>query len=591
MSLSPKSCFPLPFFPLNTRSRFLLLLFLGILSSNAARADVKMPAIFGDHMVLQRDISVPVWGSADPGETVTVTAGTDKATATAGKDGQWSAKLEKLAASTTPIDVTVAGKNTITFHDILVGDVWVCSGQSNMEFGIKAFMPPDEFAQAGNPQIRLFGVPKWVAPVPEKDIAAAPADAPLLGTWQVCTPDTLTKCGEWSGFSACGFYFGREIQAYTHEPVGLIGSSWGGTRIHSWTSLDTLKALPEKATAAKKAEEFATNYDQIKKTYETVTLPQWNATLAKWTADNKAALDAFADATKQWQDAAKAAAAQKLPAPPRPRAPQQPRPPRDPIHDNQASCALYNGMIAPLIPYAIKGTIWYQGEANSAEPQVYKVELPALVHDWRSHWGQGDFPFLVVQLPNFMPRKPDPSESSWALMREVQAGVLTLPNTGIAVTIDIGDAGVIHPSDKLDVGHRLALAAQHVAYGQPGVYSGPIYKSSTVEGNKIRVVFDNIGSGLTTGIAPEHFYACQKTPLTPPAVAPDMDGFAIAGADQKFVWAKAQIDGNAVVVSADSVPAPVAVRYAWADNPACNLYNKEGLPASPFRTDNFTPAK
>jgi sialate O-acetylesterase len=427
--------------------------------------------------------------------------------------------------------------------------------------------------------------------VPEKDIAAAPADAPLLGTWQVCTPDTLTKCGEWSGFSACGFYFGREIQAFTHEPVGLIGSSWGGTRIHSWTSLDTLKTLPQKATAAKKAEDFATNYDQIKQAYETVTLPQWNITLAKWTADNKAALDAYPPALKEWQAAAKAAAAQKQPAPPRPPAPKPPRAPRDPLTDNQSSCALYNGMIAPLIPYAIKGAIWYQGEANSAEPQLYKVELPALIHDWRSHWGEGDFPFLVVQLPNFMPRKPDPSESSWALMREVQAGALTLPNTGVAVTIDIGDPGNIHPADKLDVGHRLALAAQHVAYGQAGVYSGPTYKSSSVEGNKIRVIFDNVGSGLTTGIAPDHFYACQKPPQTPPAAATDLDGFAIAGADHKFVWAKAQIDGDAVVVSADGVPSPMAVRYAWADNPSCNLYNKEGLPASPFRTDDFAPAK
>jgi sialate O-acetylesterase len=546
-----------------------------------------MPAIFGDHMVLQRDISVPVWGSADPGETVTVTAGGDKETATAGKDGQWSLKLTKLAASATPIEVTVAGKNSITFHDVLVGDVWVCSGQSNMEFGIKAFMPPDEFEKAGDPQIRLFGVPKWVAPVPEKDIGPAPAAAPLLGTWQVCTPETLTKCGEWSGFSAVGFYFGREIHNFTHQPVGLIGSSWGGTRIHSWTSLDTLQTLPAKATAAKNAANFAANYDQIKQTYETVTLPQWNVTLAKWTADNKAAIDAYPEAMKQWQQTANNAAAQKQPAPPRPQAPKEPRAPRDPMHDNQSSCALYNGMIAPLIPYAIKGTIWYQGEANSAEPQVYKVELPALIQDWRSHWGQDDFPFLVVQLPNFMQRKPDPGESSWADMREVQSQALTLPKTGVAVTIDIGDAGNIHPADKLDVGHRLGLVAQHVAYDQTVVYTGPTYKSSAIQGNSIHVTFDNIGSGLSIGIAPQHFYECQRTPQTPPAPSADLEGFAIAGADQKFVWAKAHIDGDAVVVSADSVPSPVAVRYAWADNPACNLYNREELPAAPFRTDDF----
>jgi sialate O-acetylesterase len=571
--------------------RLLVLLGVCFVGSVAARANVKMPAIFGDHMVLQRDTGVPVWGWADPGETVTVTAGADHATATAGKDGAWSVKLNQLPASTTPIDVTVAGKNTLTFHDVLVGDVWLCSGQSNMEFGIRAFMPPAEFEKQGNPLIRLFGVPKWVAPVPEKDMGAAPAAAPLVGTWQVCTPETLTKTGEWSGFSACGYYFGREVQAFTKQPVGLIASSWGGTRIHSWTSLDTLKTLPQKASATKSAINFAANYDQIKQTYETVTLPQWNAVLAKWTADNKAALDAYPAQMTKWKDAAKLAAAQKQPVPPRPQGPKPPRAPRDPIHDNQASCALYNGMIAPLIPYAIKGTIWYQGEANSAEPGVYKVELPALIHDWRSHWGQGNFPFLTVQLPNFMQRKPEPSESSWALMREIEANTLSLPNTGIAVTIDIGDAGVIHPSDKQDVGQRLALAAQHVAYQQANVYSGPMYKSFTVQGNKIRVVFDNVGGGLTTGIAPPHYYACQRPPLTPPPISPDLVGFAIAGADQKFVWAKAQIDGDAVVVSADGVPNPTAVRYAWADNPACNLYNKEGLPASPFRTDDFVAVK
>ncbi len=577
------------FFPyLQTGGCLYISLGLLFISLSSATADVKLPAIFGDHMVLQRDAGVPVWGSADAGEAVTVTAGGDTATATAGKDGAWSVKLAKLAASATPIELKIAGKNTVTIHDVLVGDVWLCSGQSNMEFGIKAFMTPEDFNKAGDPQVRIFSVPKWVAPVPEKDLGPAPTGFPLLGTWQVCTPDTLNKCGEWSGFSAVGYLFGMEIRGYTHQPVGVIASSWGGTRIHSWTSLEMLKTLPAKATAAKNAADFAEHYDQIKQTYETVTQPQWAVTLAKWTADNKAALDGYQPAMKQWQEAAKAAAAQKQPAPPRPQAPKPPRGPRDPIHDNQASCALFNGMIAPLIPFAIEGVVWYQGEANSAEPAVYKVELPALIQDWRNHWGQGDFPFLIVQLPNFMPRKPDPSESTWADMREVQAATAAqLPKTGYAVTIDIGDAGVIHPADKLDVAHRLGLLAQHVAYGQAGVYMGPTLKSSTVEGNHIRVLFDNVGSGLTTGIAPEHFYACQKPPLTPPAPSSDLEGFAVAGADQKFVWAKATIDGDAVVVSADSVPNPVAVRYAWADNPACNLYNKDGLPAAPFRTDTF----
>ncbi len=553
----------------------------------SAHADVKLPAIFGDHMVLQRDKSVPFWGTAEPGETVTITAGGDKATATADKSGQWSARLEKLAALSTPIDVTVAGKNSITYHDVLVGDVWLCGGQSNMEFGIHSFMSDDDLAKAGDPQIRLFTVPKWVAPTEEKDIAPAPAATPMLGSWQVCTPETLVKDGEWSGFSATGFYFGREIRSFTNQPVGLIESCWGGTRIHSWTSLDMLQTMPEKATAAKNAVAFRDKYDQIKTTWETVTKPAWDAQMAKWTADNKAALDAYPAAMKDWQEQAKAAAAAKQPAPPRPVAPKPPRGPRDPIHDNQASCALFDGMIAPLIPYAIEGVIWYQGEANSGEPGVYKVELPALIRDWRSHWGQGDFPFLVVQLPNFMPRKQEPGESSWADMREIQAGVAQLPNAAAAVTIDIGDPGNIHPADKADVGHRLGLLAQHVAYGSTGVYTGPTYKNSTVEGNKMRITFDNVGSGLVIGTAPENFWKAQKPPATPPAPATDLQGFAIAGADQKFVWAKATIEGNSVVVTSDAVPTPVAVRYAWADNPACNLYNKEGLPAAPFRTDTF----
>ena len=567
-------------------------LLFSLLTPAIAGADVKMPAIFGDHMVLQRDGSVPFWGTANPGETVTVSAGTDKGTATADKDGQWSVKLQKLATSTTPIDVTVAGKNTLTFHDVLVGDVWLCSGQSNMEFGIHSFLPPDELAKAGDPQIRIFSVPKWVAPKPETDLAPAPANCPLLGTWQVATPDTLVKCGEWSGFSAVAYFYGSELHNLTHQPVGLIASSWGGTRIHSWTSLDMLQTMPEKVSAAKSAANFRDHYDEIKNTYETVTAPQWQATLAKWQADNKAALDAYPAQMSQWKEAAKAAAAQHQSAPPRPPAPKQPREPRDPITDNQASAALYNGMIAPLIPFAIDGVIWYQGEANSNEPGVYRSELPALIRDWRNHWNQGDFPFLVVQLPNFMQRRPDPSESTWAQMREIQYKVQAqLPKVGTAVTIDIGDPGVIHPSDKLDVGHRLALVAQHVAYGGTGVWTGPTFKSCAIQGNQIRITFDNIGSGLTTGIAPQHFYECQRPPQTPPAPATDLEGFAIAGTDGKFVWAKAKIDGDAVVVSSDTVPNPVAVRYAWADNPACNLYNKEGLPASPFRTDNFAFGK
>jgi len=553
-------------------------------SAGVAQANVKLPAIFGDHMVLQRDTSVPVWGTADPGESVTVTAGGDKAATVAGKDGAWSVKLAKLAASSTPIDVTVAGKNTVTFHDVLVGDVWVCSGQSNMELGIRAVMPPDDFKKLQpQPQIRLFGVPKWIAPKPEPDFAPAPTSAPLAAQWVVCNVDGLTRSAEWSGFSGVGYYFGTELHAMTNQPVGLIESAYGGTRIHSWTSLDMLQTMPAKASAAKNAADFRDHYDEIKTKWETVTLPAWNAELAKWKADNKAALDAYQADMANWKTAAKAAADAHQLAPPRPRAPQEPRPPRDPIHNDQSSCALFDGMIAPMIPYAIKGAIWYQGESNSAEYGVYALELPALIKDWRNHWGQGDFPFIVVQLPNFAAAKNPDGTETWPLMREIQANAAQLPNVGYAVTLDIGEPGNLHPTDKLDVGKRLALVAQHVAYGQSLVYSGPTFKSATFNGKEARVTFDNVGSGLTPGMAPAHYYEAQHSVKAPAAPPSELTGFEIAGADGKFVSAQARIDGDAVVVSSDSVAEPVAVRYDWANAPTGDLYNKEGLPAGPFR--------
>jgi sialate O-acetylesterase len=555
-------------------------------SAGFAHANVTMPAIFGDHMVLQRDTAVPLWGTADPGESVTVTAGGDKGTATAGKDGAWIVKLSKLAASSTPIGVTVAGKNTLTFHDVLVGDVWLCSGQSNMELGIRAVMPVDEFTKlAPEPQIRLFGVPKWVAPKPEPDVAPAPPLAQEGARWVVCDVDGLTKSAEWSGFSAVGYYFGHELHAYTNQPVGLIESAYGGTRIHSWMSLDMLQTMPSKVSATKGAIEFRDHYDEIKTKWETVTQPAWNAELAKWKEDNKAALDQYAADTATWQTASKAAAAAHQPAPPRPRAPKEPRPPRDPIHDSQASCALYDGMIAPLIPFAIKGAVWYQGESNAGEYPVYALELPALIKDWRNHWAQGDFPFIVVQLPNYAgPKNADGSEP-WAQMREIEANAAAqLPNVGYAVTLDVGEPGNLHPTDKLDVGKRLALVAQHVAYGQTLVYCGPTFKNSAISGKEVRVTFDNVGGGLVVGAPPTHYYAAQRSVKAPVSPDTELKGFEVAGADGKFVPAAARIDGDAVVVSSDGVAEPAAARYAWANAPVCNLYNKEGLPAGTFRT-------
>ena len=578
--------------PLPQRLRATIPAFVSVAASffclgGHACADVRLPAIFGDHMVLQRDGVVPIWGWADPGEKVTVEAGADRAEATAGKDGKWSVSLNRLAASGEPIEVTVTGKNKITFTDVLVGDVWVCSGQSNMELGARVVMSGEEIARSNHPGIRLFTVPKWVAPAASDEMAPAPESAPMLGKWSVCTPETLSKNGEWAGFSAVAFLFGREIHQFTGKPVGLIATSWGGTRIHSWMSFETLETLPEKVSATRKAAEFRDNYEAIKTEWETDIWPQYQATLAKWKEENQEAINAHAEAEKEWRQLAREAAAEKRPAPPRPVAPRPPREPRNPLTDNQSSCALFNGMIAPLVPYGIKGAIWYQGESNAAEPVVYRAELPALINDWRDHWKQGDFPFLIVQLPNFGQPQKEPGESTWALTREAQAGALSLPNTGMAVTLDIGDARDIHPRDKQDVAIRLGLVARRVAYGENGVvFSGPTLKEATPGGGKIRITFDHIGSGLTIGRAPDPFYTSRKEPI--PTTLPDeLEGFAIAGQDGKFVWAKATIEGDTVVVENAAVPYPVSVRYGWADNPTCNLYNKEGLPAAPFRTDDL----
>jgi sialate O-acetylesterase len=545
--------------------------------SNSLRADVALPKIFGDHMVLQRDITVPIWGSAAPGEAVTVKAGGVTGNVTADSNGKWMIKLSGLKASTTPIDVTVTGKNTITFHDVLVGDVWICSGQSNMEFSEPLeISSKDELPKANHPEIRLFFVPKVPAKIPAEDIGPSPKDKPLEGSWQVCTPDALKGAGDWGGFSAVGYVFGREINAFTHQPVGLISNCWGGMPAQAYTSLESLKGNPALQHYVNDYDSFIKNFDALVDTYHK-DMDAWPAKLQKWKDDNKAAIDTFA----QWKQQAADAAAKNQPAPPKPPEPKL-NPPVDPAKNPRIPTVLFNGMVHPLIPYAIKGAIWYQGEANAGAPVEYRTLFPTMITDWRTQWAQGDFPFFFVQLANFMKRQPDPGNSNWAALREAQAKTLSLANTGMAVTIDIGEGEDIHPRDKEDVGHRLSLAALDVAYGQKAEDSGPVYQSMTVEGNKIRIKLDHVGQGLTTGVPPPHFHPGEAR-----TVDPTVQGFALAGADQKFVWAHAVIDGDTVVVSSDTVTTPVAVRYAWADNPANNLYNKDGLPAVPFRTDDW----
>ena len=522
-----------------------------VLAAASARADVRLPAILSDNMCLQGGKTLPVWGKADPGEKVTVTLGDQSETATAGQDGKWQVKLHALKDGEGPLSMKVAGKNTIDVKNIVVGQVWVASGQSNMEFTFRAaHNAAEQTPRANYPTIRIFNLQKKTSYEPLWD---------CVGKWEECTPQTVL------GTTAVGYFFARDLHEKLGVPVGLIHTSWGGTPAQSWTSLEGLQTSSELADYVKAIEQTRGHVAQIKEQYEKEQLPRWEAADRKW---------------KEEYGNADAATKKAHPEPRRPTSP-----------DNNAGVptVLFNGMIAPIIPFGIEGAIWYQGESNAGNPMQYRALFPAMITDWRNRWADANpdeknFPFLFVQLANYMPREANPTqgEAGWPGLREAQHMTLKLPNTGEAVIIDIGQADDIHPKDKMDVGHRLALAALHVAYHQDGVYSGPTYQSMTVEGNKARVKFDNVGGGLTIAAGPS----------TRPGVAPqepgsELKGFSIAGKDKKFVWANAKIEGDSVVVWSDGVQSPVAVRYAWANNPECNLYNKEGLPASPFRTDTW----
>ncbi|HEV3415642.1 MAG TPA: sialate O-acetylesterase [Pirellulales bacterium] len=429
-------------------------------------------------MVLQQGANLPIWGWAEKDETVTVSIAGQTVSAKAGDDGRWQVTLGKLAATpeSAPLVMTIKGSSgdSIALENVLVGEVWLCSGQSNMEMGVGAAKNGQaEVAAAKHPGIRLFWVPKERARQPADDVATA---------WEVCTP-TVVGSGGFDGFSAAGYFFGRDLQKELKVPVGLIFAAWSGTPAEEWTSKKALKAEP--------------SLKSLVGQYEI--------------------------------------------------------------------SSLYNGMIAPLIPFAIRGAVWYQGEANVGRGAQYQVLLPTLIRNWRTDWAQGDFPFGIVQIAPFFYGGDGAAEAEiWeAQLKTIQ----TVANTGIALTMDIGDLNEIHPKNKQDVGHRLALWALAKTYDRPIVYSGPIYKSMTIEGEKIRIAFDHVGGGLVSR---------DGKPLTE---------FTIAGADKNFLPAVAEIDGSTVVVVNDAVTNPVAVRFAFSGVAQPNLANKEGLPAAPFRTD------
>jgi sialate O-acetylesterase len=542
------------------RHFWLLALASVALSLVSARADVRMPAIFGDHMVLQEKSKLPVWGWASPGEKVTVAFKSLKQSTVTAADGTWRVDLYKVDSNSESGTLTVTGNNTIIFTDVLVGDVWVASGQSNMEFGIQSdSRGKAAITNATDSQIRFFVVPWATALQPQTNIGTIVPPSPLNGKWVVCSPETMGANWAWHGFSAIGYYFAKEIRQVTGHPVGMIATYKGGTPAQAWTSISGLQKDAALDHYVAEHQRRIDNYTNAQAMY------------SKDHADYEGRM-------KEWNKAK--AAGQTMSAN------SAPKEPTRPDGGYSAPANLFNGMVSPLIPYAIKGVIWYQGESNGdnmKEAEEYPVLFARLIQDWREKWARRNFPFLFVQLPNFNSPSKTPAEGRWPWVREAQLRALSLPDTGMVVAIDVGTADTIHPPDKTYVGQRLALVARHVAYGEDLVYSGPIYDSMKVKDNKITIQFKSIGRGLMLGTPPPA--ADGKTFLTPT----ELKGFGIAGADRKFVWAKAILDGNTVVVFSDEIQQPVAVRYDWGQNPAGDLYNMEGLPASPFRTDDWSP--
>jgi len=481
--------------------------------------EVRLPGILSSHMVLQRDRPIHIWGWSNPGEKVSVDFHGVGRDVIGDSLGNWSAFLPPESAGG-PFQLTVASSNKIVLDDILIGDVWFASGQSNMEFPLKGWEGAPmkdsarEIASAAQPQIRLLFIPHKAA------------DFPLFNretAWKVCTPETVAD------FSAVAYLFGRELNAREHVPIGLIDSTWGGTVVEAWTSLQAISGdaglMPVFATRA-----------HMMRTEDEVA-----AILAKEKREDVAAQQAGQPAPKHvWH----------------------------PGPESWAPAALFNGMVAPLTPYTIKGVIWYQGESNSRQgfAPMYAKLFPAMIADWREHWRQGNFPFLFVQISSYT---SVPSEN-WPIIREAQRRTLSVANTAMAVTIDVGDPDNVHPADKQTVGTRLALAARALAYGENVEYSGPAFRQATPESDAVRVWFDHIANGLV-------------------AKGTSLQGFEIAGEDGHFVTATARIDGNTALVSNPQLTAPKCVRYGWSNAPEVNLFNSEGLPASPFTSEDEIP--
>ena len=642
------------------RAIFLIVTF-AIAFNISSKAEVTLPKIFSSNMVLQQGIEIPVWGWAENGESIEVSLNGTTVKTTAGNKGKWMVKLP-VQEYGGPHKLAVSGRNTIEFENVMIGEVWIASGQSNMQWSVaQSKNAKAEVAAANYPQIRLYTVPRKVAQFPQEDIES--------GEWVECSPETV------AGFSAVGYFFGREIYDKLDVPVGLIHSSWGGTVAESWISPQTIAEDPDFREKMIELQQLnLNNYREQKRAQIRKILggeltngeidsindkPAWSAvnyndhnwktisTPKYWEAQGYIDIDGVAwyrkeinltenqtqdnmtlhlgkiddsditfvngleigktdnyneeriytidkkhikpgknmivvrvhdtggnggiygnpkdqfiaigneriDISGDWKFRFSKATVESAD-----------------IGPNSYPTLLYNGMINPLIPYGIQGAIWYQGESNAGLAKQYQRIFPSLINDWRSKWQQGDFPFLYVSLANFQQPQEKPGESNWAELREAQTMTLELPNTGMALAIDIGEADDIHPKNKQEVGWRLALHALAIAYDLNVVNSGPMYQSVEFTDGKAYVTFSEIGSGLK--VKDKYGY---------------LKGFTLAGSDKKFHWAKAELfDENTIMVYSDEVKNPVAVRYGWADNPDdVNLYNQQGLPANPFRTDNW----
>ncbi len=503
-------------------------------------ADVKPAALFADDMVLQRDMPMPIWGTADAGEAVSISIAGHQANATADTDGHWLARFNDPLQAGGPFEMIVRGKqNTLTLKNVLVGEVWIAGGQSNMEMHLDKVEGGPAAAAANDPRIRFFKVGGALPATPSRE---------LHGQWQTSNPQNAK---DWS---AAGYFFARDLHAALGVPVGIIQNAVGWTPAEAWTSRAALVADPELKPI----------------------MDRWD----QWAAASPKAKQIYAAGLAEWKRAAEQARTEGKAAPPEPPAPANP----DFIHH---ASLLFNGMLHPLIPCAFRGVIWYQGETNASRAEQYRRLFPAMIRDWREQWHAavpasptapttapaGDFPFIFVQIAPL-----DAGPIDRAELREAQRETLAqVRNAAMVVTVDIGMQKDEHPKNKLEVGRRLSLAAQKLAYGKAAIASGPVYRRMKIEGASIRLTFDDLGGGLVS----------KPGPRAEQSDGTKLIGFTIAGADQKFVPADARIDGDTVVVSSASITQPTAVRYAFANWPQYSLFNKAGLPASPFRTDDF----